>query len=109
DAFPKPPGRLCLTERALHPVLAQRMGARPFRDLAVGTSLNPRLERAFPAEGGEHFGCSGGIVARLDHIFEAKRVGLIFLLARKAQEIEHRSSLEDARRSGAEDCADHLP
>ena len=86
------------------------MGACPFRRLAVGPALDARFKRARAAQRRENPGCARRIVARGDHVPEAERIGLIFLLAREAQRIEPRARLRERRRdAGAEDRTDDLP
>ena len=85
------------------------MGACPFRGLAVGPALDPRLKRAVAAERGEDAGGARRIVAGRDHVAHAERIGLIFLLAREAQSIEPGAALEHvAHDPGAKDRADDL-
>ena len=50
----EPSGGPGLGERALHSVLAQWMGARPFRRLAIGPALDPRFERRLASQRGEN-------------------------------------------------------
>ena len=64
----EPAGRLRLLKRTLHPVLAQRMRAGPFGSLAVGTALNPSLQRCFAAERRQHLRPSDGVVTGGDQI-----------------------------------------
>ena len=79
-------------QRPLHPVFAQRVRARPFRRSGgwCGPGPAPRA-RLCAAQRSEHAGSAGGIVAGRDHVAQAKRVGLIFLLAREAQQVELRA------------------
>ena len=71
-------------------------------------ALDPSLERACAAQRRQDFGRPGRIVAGLDHVSEPKGVGLIFLVAREAQQIELRAGGEDVGNPGAEDGADDL-
>src|SRR5947209_19876418 len=86
------------------------MRARPFGGLAVRPSLDPSFERAFATERGKDAGGAGRIVARFDHVSEAQRTGVIFRLAREAQQVERRAGGHDISetrtQNGAEDLAE---
>jgi len=110
DSGTEPARRPRFRERALHPVLAQWVGPRPFGSLAVGLALKPRLERGLQRECREQSGRPSGIVAGGDQVAKAERVGLIFLLAREAQGIQPgpRQHVADARTEDrAENLAEH--
>src|SRR5205814_777990 len=69
---------------------------------------HPRFERAVTAQRRENSRGAGRVITRADHVPEAERIGLIFLLAREAQHIEPRARSDDIRNAGAEDRADDL-
>ena len=60
----EPAGCPRLGKRALHAVLAQRVGARPFRRLAAVAALHARFQRSRAGQRGEDSGAAGRIVAR---------------------------------------------
>ena len=96
--MPSRPVARAACSATLHPVLAQRVGTRPFGRLAIGLALHARFKRACAAERRKHRIGSRRIVARRDHVPDAQRVGLIFLLARELQDVEQRAR---ARRIGS--------
>ena len=73
------------------------MGKRPFGNLPVFAALDSRLERGLTAERCKELRRSCWIVAGCNHVAEAKRVGLIFLLAGEAESLQ----LDASARSSA--------
>ena len=111
-----PPAKLAggarIEQGALHAILAQRVGARPFWRLPVRPSLDPRLQRSLPAQGSEHLGASDGIVARSYEVTYTQIVRLILLLPREPQRV-HLGALLDqppekvVAENGAENPPEH--
>ncbi len=109
DARAQPSCRARLLQRALGAVLAQRMGARPFRRLAVAAPLQALLERGRSAQRSEDTRAPGRIIARRGKVALGKRVGLIFLLAREAEGPQSGLLRDIVRdRGAAENRADDL-
>ena len=108
EARTEPARRSPFREGALHAIFAQRMCARPFRRLAIGAPLHPCFDRTLTGKRGKNSHRARRIVAGADHVPEAQRIGLIFLVAREAQEVELRSRGDHVGDSRPEDRADDL-
>src|SRR5205814_9684512 len=85
------------------------MSACPLRGLAVGPALHPELKRRVARQRGKDTGGDSRIVTRGDQIANSERVGLIFLLARKAQYVETRACQQDVVDARTKDRADDRP
>ena len=91
-----------------HAVFAQRMGACPFGRRAVPVALDPRLERRGAGQLGKHRRAAVGIIAGRRDVADAEHVGLIFLVAREAQQPHLGKLLRALRNQAAERiAADH--
>ena len=77
---------------ALDAVLTVRMRAGPFGGRPIVLALNPQLECIGPAERGQDVGPAKRIIARRHDVACAKRIGLVFLIARETQRPQLRAS-----------------
>src|SRR5687767_3184718 len=82
------------------------MRARPFRRLAVGAPLDPRLERGGAAERGEDTGSAARVIAGGNHVARPQRVRLILLLAREAEHRQLCALLAELRDRAADPAAE---